>query len=362
MFCINCGQRTGDDDKFCVHCGKSIHHTTLTSSEATKVKPFPFVKYFLTVLLMVSVTFAGYTLINEIIPETDTTETPYSDLDDEYLTVLGEMGSHLEPVGYFDDMSKFDSDLGFGDWLSHIKYFEYQDKPLTDKNRKFAAVVKIVCEDEEFIYYGSGTNVDAAGYVLTNHHVVEGLETDSCMVGFPNPETGLIKEAYWATTVIDEANETGHDLAYLVIERPVFDEEGNVYGYYDKISNGKLPYFEHIESCLDVNPELGDGLYILGYPPLSGGSLTVTNGLVSSLYSQDGYIVTSAKIVSGNSGGLAVDNNGCYIGVPTAIYFDDQDVNQELFGEIIDAEFVIDFDRAIEDDLQKYYIDNGIVF
>lgn len=59
--------------------------------------------------------------------------------------------------------------------------------------------------------------------------------------------------------------------------------------------------------------------------------------------------------MSGNSGGLAVDSNGCYVGVPTAVYYDDEDVNQELFGEIIDAEFVFDFDLAVEDDLQEYY-------
>jgi len=36
-------------------------------------------------------------------------------------------------------------------------------------------------------------------------------------------------------------------------------------------------------------------------------------------------------------------------------------VNQELFGEIIDAEFVFDFDLAIEDDLEEFYERTGRV-
>ena len=98
---------------------------------------------------------------------------------------------------------------------------------------------------------------------------------------------------------------------------------------------------------------------VLGYPPLSGGALTVTDGLISSLYSQRGYLVTSAKIMSGNSGGLAIDENGCYVGVPTAVYLDEE-TDGEALGEIIDREFTIEFDNAIEDDLEKYYEANGI--
>lgn len=120
----------------------------------------------------------------------------------------------------------------------HIKYLDVEQTPVTDENRTYASVVKIVCEDDDYIYYGSGTNLDSAGYVLTNYHVVEGLPEDACMVGFPDPKSGLIREAYWTTIITDKADETGHDLAYLAIERPIFDEEGNLYGYYDKVANG----------------------------------------------------------------------------------------------------------------------------
>jgi hypothetical protein len=269
------------------------------------------------------------------------------------VSALSELGPFMEPVGYFEDISLFASDIENEAWLSNIKYLEVDETAVTEENMTFASVVKVVCTSDDYIYFGSGTNVDRSGYILTNYHVVEGMSYDACMVGFPDPVTGLIREAYWTTIITDEENETGHDLAYLVVESPVFDDKGNLYGYYEKISDGTFPYFDYRnEQCSDEGIQLGSELLVLGYPPLSGGSLTITNGLVSSLFSQDNYIITSAKIVSGNSGGLAVSSNGCYVGVPTASYFEEKD---EQLGEIIDAEFVFEFDKAIQDNLEEYY-------
>lgn len=367
MFCEKCGEKLNEGDKFCIHCGETaitpaeqIVPVSNTSAQPTSnSSSFPIAKYLLAVFAIGMISFVGYMLLNN--GSSDTPSDISGSNEEENVTALNELGPLMEPVGYFDDVNLLNSDISADEWFSHIKYLDVEQVPVTDENRTFASVVKIVCEDNDYIYYGSGTNVDPAGYILTNYHVVEGLPEDACMVGFPDPKSGLIREAYWTTIITDKADETGHDLAYLAIERPIFDEEGNLYGYYDKVSNGSFPYFEHTDECLATATQLGDELRILGYPPLSGGSLTITNGLVSSLYSQNGYIVTSAKIVSGNSGGLSVNSNGCYVGVPTAVYYDDEDVNQELFGEIIDAEFVFDFDLAVEDDLQEYYKKKGIV-
>ena len=365
MFCEKCGEKLNEGDKFCIYCGETVSMTQTQPDANTIPNPtpsttsFPMAKYLLVVFAVGMISFVVYMLLNN-----GSYDAPLevSDTDDEeYLTALNELGPLMESIGYFDDMRLFEADIDAEEWLSHVQYLDVEQTLITDENRTFASVVKIVCEDDDYIYYGSGTNVDSAGYILTNYHVVEGLDEDACMVGFPDPKSGLIREAYWTTIITDKADETGHDLAYLAIETPIFDDEGNLYGYYDKVANGGFPYFEHTDECLATATQLGDELRILGYPPLSGGSLTITNGLVSSLYSQDGYIVTSAKIVSGNSGGLAVDNNGCYVGVPTAVYYDEEDLNEEVFGEIIDAEFVFDFDLAVEDDLQEYYQINGIV-
>lgn len=362
MFCETCGEKLNEAETFCRHCGEAVSVKRIPP-EAHTPRPiapastqFPMLKYLLAVFAVGMISFAGYMLLNN--GSYDISSGSYGVDDEEYVTALNTLGPLMEPVGYYADMSLFGADINTDEWFSHVQYLDIEQTPVTDDNRTFASVVKIVCEDDDYMYYGSGTNVDPAGYVLTNHHVVEGLHEDACMVGFPDPQSGLIREAYWATIITDKANETGHDLAYLAIEEPIYDKEGSLYGYYEKISNSDFPYFQHTEECLATATRLGDELFILGYPALSGGSLTITNGLVSSLYSSDGYIVTSAKIASGNSGGLAVDERGCYVGVPTAVYYEE---GEEQFGEIIDAEFVFDFDLAVQDDLEEYYERYGIV-
>lgn len=255
MFCEKCGEKLNEGDKFCIYCGETvsvkqvppdIHTPPAPTSSST---PFPVAKYILAVFAVGMTSFVGYMLLNN--GSYDTSSDSYSSDEEKYVTALNELGPLMEPVGYFDDVSLLDADISVDEWFSHIKYLDVEQTPVTDENRNFASVVKIVCEDDDYIYYGSGTNVDPAGYVLTNYHVVEGLPEDACMVGFPDPKSGLIREAYWTTIITDKADETGHDLAYLAIERPIFDEEGNLYGYYDKVANGGFPYFEHTDECLD---------------------------------------------------------------------------------------------------------------
>ena len=84
----------------------------------------------------------------------------------------------------------------------------------------------------------------------------------------------------------------------------------------------------------------GDDVLILGYPDYSGTFLepTVTPGIISSLAGD--YYNTSAKIESGNSGGVAVDiNNDCYLGIPSAV----QVGNYESMGKILRADLIFTF-------------------
>lgn len=347
MFCKYCGKEIKEGNKFCNFCGQVLSPEMPT--EQKKSWGSYAWKILLVLAIIVAVGLYAFTYLGDYAPE-----------DDYISSFLDELDPSIQPVGYFDDPNLFESEsISDEEWFSHLQYYEIEDaNPLFDETkfqfpnqRKiFSSVVKVVCEDFDYFYFGSGTNFDSNGYVLTNLHIVEDVE-GRCVIGFPDPETGLIKEAYWATPIIDKDNVTGHDLAYLSIEEPLFDENYNVYGYYDKISNGLFSYFEITEDCFNTPIQLGDKLFVVGYPPLSGGSLTITDGLISSLYSQDGYIITSAKIVSGNSGGLAVDGQGCYVGVPTAVYYEEGD---EYLGEVIDAEFVDEFDEAVADDIEGY--------
>ena len=70
--------------------------------------------------------------------------------------------------------------------------------------------------------------------------------------------------------------------------------------------------------CSSV-PDIGDEVVILGYPAIGASSgITATDGIISG-YDGD-YYVTSAKVNSGNSGGIAVDlKNDCNLGIPTLV-------------------------------------------
>ena len=83
---------------------------------------------------------------------------------------------------------------------------------------------------------------------------------------------------------------------------------------------------------------------------ISGGGyyLTITDGLVSSL-PNDGTIVTSAKIDHGSSGGLAVDKNGCMIGIPSMMSGDDN----ESLGVLISNSVIAEFEDKVSALLKK---------
>ena len=140
---------------------------------------------------------------------------------------------------------------------------------------------------------GSGVIVDAVeGYILTNHHVVEGA--DQIQITLLNEET-LDAE------VIGSDPET--DIAVLrvdpdsLIDIPIGDSEA---------------------------VEVGDFVIAIGNP--FGLGHTVTSGIVSALgrtgISRNGYedfIQTDASINPGNSGGALVNMRGELVGINSAI-------------------------------------------
>jgi len=82
----------------------------------------------------------------------------------------------------------------------------------------------------------------------------------------------------------------------------------------------------------------GDHLSILGYPASGGDTLTITDGIISGV-EIDGsvrYFKTSAKIDSGNSGGIAVKDSGCLVGIPTSV----RKGKIESIGRILDLSYL----------------------
>lgn len=163
---------------------------------------------------------------------------------------------------------------------------------------------------------GSGTIISPDGYVLTNFHVIGDMQsrqyfewhgifmTDVKAADLP-PQL-----AYWARYV---AGDPLLDLAVLRIEE--FPDETPIPS---DIAFPAVPVG-------DSNTLLpGDELTVIGYPGISGHTITFTKGIMSGWLGEDHvtggrqWIKTDAKIARGNSGGAAVNERGELIGVPTS--------------------------------------------
>ena len=145
---------------------------------------------------------------------------------------------------------------------------------------------------------GSGVIVSADGYVLTNHHVVEGA--DQIEVAFDDGKTCQAQSV---------GGDPETDLAVLKL---LPGKDGTrafpaiVFGSMDEVS-------------------VGDVALAIGNP--FGVGQTVTMGIVSALGRShlgintfENFIQTDAAINPGNSGGALVDVQGRLIGINTAIY------------------------------------------
>ncbi len=139
---------------------------------------------------------------------------------------------------------------------------------------------------------GSGVIVDAAGHIVTNHHVI--ANADSVRVQLAD---GRIADA----RIVGRDPDT--DLAVL------------------KIDLAALPVAEFGRSDL---LKVGDVVLAIGNPV--GLSQTVTHGIVSATSRQqlgiaplEDFIQTDAPINFGNSGGALIDSGGMLIGINTAI-------------------------------------------
>jgi len=156
---------------------------------------------------------------------------------------------------------------------------------------------------------GSGSVVDSRGYILTNLHVVE--DGDTLVVAVNTEDQNEPPEiAYLAEMVDWDAN---LDLALL---RVVSLEDGR-----------PLPTSLNLPAVPIGDSDtlrIGDAITILGFPEVGGATVTLTRGMVAgfhedSLGHERGWIKTDAEISPGNSGGVAINEAGELIGVPTFV-------------------------------------------
>lgn len=163
---------------------------------------------------------------------------------------------------------------------------------------------------------GSGSVISSAGLILTNAHVVAGGGSGPAPLVevrmTVSPDLAA-RPAFLARVTHLDAR---RDLAALEI---VADAAGRPV---------KAQNLTAIEIGDSDDLTLGDDLAVLGYPQAGGETITYTAGQVSGFVGENlrgagrAFIKTDAKFSSGSSGGVALNEQGQLIGIPTAIAFD----------------------------------------
>ena len=165
------------------------------------------------------------------------------------------------------------------------------------------------------IWSGSGTIISPDGLILTNAHVA----TD------PNPEY----QPDALGVAITVRSDTLPELQYLAKIRAVDNQLDLAVIQITTDLNGRPVDVDELNmthvSLGDSDVlELGDMVQILGYPGIGGETITFTEGVVSGFTRERGvegraYVKTDATIAGGNSGGLAANQEGKIVGVPTQV-------------------------------------------
>lgn len=168
---------------------------------------------------------------------------------------------------------------------------------------------------------GSGVVFTPNGLVITNNHVIEDSDFGTAF-GHITAETLERVDRPSSHAVLAEVvirNEQ-YDLAIL------------------KITGTPPSHFIDLMSAPSADASFMEKrIRVLGYPPLGGGTITVTRGIVSG-FDEIGNLKTDAEINPGNSGGAALDDMDVFLGLPSFVFADSR-------GKI---GFIISMDRIKE--------------
>ena len=176
---------------------------------------------------------------------------------------------------------------------------------------------------------GSGTVVSDKGFVVTNFHVVGDTKTGrfynsqhvaALAINQPNLR-GMPNWTYTARVVQADPK---LDVAILKIVGLVDNEKAAL------PANLGLTVVPIGDSD---SVQIGDEVSVLGFPGIGGDTVTFTQGRISGFLDEDQdaeseWFKTDAEVNHGNSGGLAVNDTGEMIGIPTAGYSDREDIGK----------------------------------
>ncbi len=201
-----------------------------------------------------------------------------------------------------------------------------------------AATVQIVAEshslenpEQKFAYGGSGSIIRSDGLILTNAHVA--APESPGIVEQYGPEAAIANPEFLLISITDgdtDATAPPEYRARVVAADGVADTAViQIYAQADGSDLDGVVDLPTVPIGSSAEVRAGDDVTVLGFPAVAGPgeSITVTSGDISTVLNDPelgphSEFDTDARIAPGNSGGMAVDNDGLLIGVPTAIEFD----------------------------------------
>ena len=200
----------------------------------------------------------------------------------------------------------------------------------------YSSVVKITGQVKYSSYLkdlwgGSGAIVSADGLILTNAHIVtpgQDYRPDLYLISLTQDPALEPVDMYYAEPVL-----VNDDLD-LAVMRITTDLKMR------KVTPGDLN-LPALPLGNSNELTLGEPLTIMGYPAIGGKTITLTRGDVGGFTISDNplepdFIKTSATIAGGTSGGVAVDQMGRLMAVPTQLGYG------QTSGELIDCRVVAD--------------------
>lgn len=166
---------------------------------------------------------------------------------------------------------------------------------------------------------GSAVVVRSDGLVVTNSHVIIDARSarpydEIFFAPSSNAQSSAATSLYRLKPLLVNKD---YDLALLRVES---DKDGKAIP--------QSTSFPAIEMGDSQSIELLEDLIIVGYPEKGGSTVTLSTGVVEGKDTIKNWIKTDARVIHGNSGGAAINNDGKLIGIPTKVEADVQAVDR----------------------------------
>lgn len=171
--------------------------------------------------------------------------------------------------------------LTFSFSLTFLTLVSAQSLPREVRADILEAVVQIIPVGDDGLvdWSGSGTIISPSGHILTNYHVIgntrsrEHYEWHVISTVLPNASDQPPEPTFWARYV---ASDPTHDLAILKIVE-----------YIDETPVPADIRFTAMAVASNESIMLGDDITVVGFPGISGSTITYTRGIMSGWLGED---------------------------------------------------------------------------